>query len=73
MLWQYQSSIIDHMKIEELINQIILDKVTLSQALQLTKVSYAHLLSDETLIWIKKECEGYPNPTNLPEYRLIAR
>lgn len=71
MLWQYQDSIIDHMKIEELINQLILDNVTLSQALLLTKVSYAHLLSEETLAWVKNECEGYPNPTNLPEYRMI--
>lgn len=58
-------------KIEELINQVILEKITLSQALQLTKVSYAHLLTEDALAWVKNECEGYPNPTNLPDYRMI--
>lgn len=59
------------MKVEELINQIILEEVTLSQALQLTKVSFAHLLSEDSISWVKSECEGYPNPTNLPNYRMI--
>lgn len=59
------------MEVEEFLKQIILEKITLSQALQLTKVSFSHLLPEGSVAWVKNECEGYPNPTSLPDYRMI--
>ena len=59
------------MEVEEFLKQIILEEITLSQALQLTKLSFSRLLPEESIAWVKNECEGYPNPTCLPDYRMI--
>lgn len=40
------------MKVDELINQLIFGKITISQALQLSRIEYAKKLTEESLNWI---------------------
>lgn len=59
------------MKVQDLIQKLILEEISVSQALMLTKVNYASVLSQKTLDWITFECEGYKDGLTLPEYRLL--
>lgn len=59
------------MEVQDFIQRLILEQISVSQALLLTKVNYASLLSKEALNWISSECEGYKDGLTLPEYRLL--
>lgn len=58
------------MKADELIHQLILGSITISQALQLSRIEFSKELAEESLNWINNECEGYSNPLELPNYRM---
>lgn len=40
------------MKVDELINQLIFGKITISQALQLSRIEYVKKITEESLNWI---------------------
>lgn len=58
------------MKIEELLSKLILDKISVFQALMLTKLYYSKQLSEESIQWITNESEGYGS-NDVPKYRLL--
>lgn len=59
------------MDAQEILSQLIFGKITVSQALQLTRLYYSDLISDKSLKWIENECDGYKNSLHLPDYRLL--
>lgn len=40
------------MKVDELIKQLIFGKITISQALQLSRIEYVKKITEESLNWI---------------------
>lgn len=58
------------MEVNELLSNLILNKISVSQALMLAKLYYAQQLSDKSRQWITCECEGYGS-NNVPDYRLL--
>lgn len=59
------------MEVKELQSQLILGKVTVSQALQLALVYYADCLSEKSKFWISSELNGYDNSMAVPGYRQV--
>lgn len=59
------------MEAKEIISELILGKITVSQALQLTLLYYETFLSKESKAWITDEINGYKNSSLVPEYRLL--
>lgn len=59
------------MEAKEIISELILGKITVSQALQLTLLYYETFLSKESKAWITDEINGYKNLSFVPEYRLL--
>lgn len=59
------------MEAKEIISELILGKITVSQALQLTLLYYETFLSKESKEWITDEINGYKNSSLVPEYRQL--
>lgn len=53
----------------DVLNQLILDRITLSQALYYVLANCKDILDIEFLQWLESECKGYKNPLELPDYR----
>lgn len=53
----------------DVLNQLILDGITLSQALYYVLANCKDILDIEFLQWLESECNGYKNPLELPDYR----
>lgn len=56
--------------INDIINELIDTKKSISSPLLKTKVLASRLQNDELLEWITNELKGYENDDNLPEYRI---
>ena len=59
------------MNANDIMSQLILNQITVSQALQLTKLHCSQCLSKESIHWIDSEIDGYENVLSLPNYRLL--
>lgn len=59
------------MDAKELISDLILEKITVSQALRLTQLHFSDSLSKESKQWISDEIDGYKNSLVLPDYRQL--
>lgn len=59
------------MDVKDLQSQLILGKITVSQALQLTLVYYGDCLSEKSKHWISVELNGYDNSMEVPNYRQL--
>lgn len=53
----------------DVLNLLILDRITLSQALYYVLANCKDSLNGEFLRWLESECNGYKNPLELPDYR----
>lgn len=62
---------LSNMEVHDLIHKIILEQISVSQALLLTKVDYSNFLSKESLDWVTLESEGYKDGLTLPKYRML--
>lgn len=59
------------MDVKSLISKLILGEISVSQALMLTKSFYSSSVSESSLKWINRECDGYESALLIPEYRLL--
>lgn len=59
------------MNADDILLKMILNQITVSQALQLTKLHCSQCLSKESIHWIDREIDGYENVMFLPNYRLL--
>ena len=55
----------------DLLHNLILGRITLSQGLLLCKVMFKDILSEHSLRWINNELDCYDDPSQLPEYRIV--
>lgn len=59
------------MDVKSLLSKLILGEITVSQALMLTKSFYSSSVSENSLKWINRECDGYESALLIPDYRLL--
>lgn len=59
------------MEIENIISELVFEKIKVSQALQLVSLNFGDFLSKESKQWIFDEIDGYNNPLLVPEYRQL--
>ena len=59
------------MNANDILSQLILNQITISQALLLTKSYCLQYLSVESNVWIDHEIRGYDNAMQIPAYRLL--
>lgn len=58
------------MKLKQIIEGLIQEQYTLSQAMRLAKVELFSSPNSKYKKWVDSELDGYNNKTNLPEYRV---
>lgn len=58
------------MKLKQIIEGLIQEQYTLSQAMRLAKVELFSSPNSEYKKWVDSELDGYTNKANLPEYRV---
>lgn len=59
------------MEAKDIISELILDKISVAQALQLSLLYYESYLSEKSKTWITDEINGYKNSSLVPEYRQL--
>lgn len=59
------------MDVKSFLSKLILGEITVSQALMLTKLLYSSFVSESSLKWINRECDGYESALLIPDYRLL--
>lgn len=59
------------MNANDIQTQLILNQITVTQAMLLTKLHCTKNLSEESIRWIDYEIKGYDNGMQLPDYRLL--
>ena len=55
----------------DILNKLILGDLKVSQVLYYVIANYQYNLDKELVEWAECECNGYPNPCVLPDYRYI--
>lgn len=59
------------MDVKDLLSQLILGKLTVSQGLQLSLLYYGDCLSEKSKLWMSEELNGYDNSMEVPDYRQV--
>ena len=59
------------MTINELIQDLIFDRIKLSQALMYVKVTYGKSLKKDSYEWVCSELDHYEDAKSIPDYRII--